>query len=316
MQKAGLIELNAVVAVAAARNFRAAARNLGMSASALSHAIAALEARIGVRLFHRTTRSVSLTEAGEDFLARIAPALNDIAEAIEAANQFRATPTGTIRINTAEDAARDLIIPIILEFRRRCPDVHVDIVTEGRLVDIVAEGFDAGMRTWETVPQDMIAIPLTVEERFAVVASPAYLAERRLPQTPEDLLPHECLRLRLPSGTIYRWEFEKHGEEIRLDVRGPLTLQSAELALEAALGGAGVAYLWERRIAGHLKSGQLIRMLEDWTPPFPGLCLYYPRYRHAPAALKAFVAVAREMSPPGRNEEAAAPEWLSKSESI
>lgn len=297
MQKAGLIELNAVVAVAAARNFRAAARNLGMSASALSHAIAALEGRIGVRLFHRTTRSVSLTEAGEDFLARIAPALKDISEAIEAANQFRATPTGTIRINTAEDAARGLLMPIVLKFRRRCPDVHVDIVTEGRLVDIVAEGFDAGIRAWETVPQDMIAIPLTIEERFAVVASPAYLATRERPRTPEDLLSHDCLRLRLPSGTVYRWEFEKHGEEIRLDVKGPLTLQSAELTLEAALGGAGVAYLWERRIAGYIENGQLTRMLQDWTPPFPGLCLYYPRYRHVPAALKAFIALAREISP-------------------
>jgi DNA-binding transcriptional LysR family regulator len=295
MQKAGLAELNALVAVAAARNFRVAALELGMSASAVSHAIATLEARVGVRLFNRTTRSVSLTEAGEEFLNRIGPALRDISDAIEAVNQFRATPTGTIRINTAADAARDLLVPILLEFQKRYPDVHVDITTEGRFVDIVAEGYDAGIRLLETVPQDMVAVVLEPEERFAVCAAPSYLLGRDRPVTPQDLLRHDCIRLRLPSGTIYRWEFEKHGDEIRIDAKGPMTLQSAELVLEAVLGGAGIGYIRERDARQPIADGRLIRLMEDWTPPFPGICLYYPRHRHVAAGLKAFVAMVREM---------------------
>lgn len=296
MQKAGLLELNAVVAVAASKNFRAAAAELGMSASALSHAVAALEARMGVRLFNRTTRSVSLTEAGEQFLGRIGPALKEIAEAMEAANEFQAAPSGTLRINTSEGGARALLIPIVLEFLRRFPDVHVDVVSEGRMVDIVADGFDVGIRLIETVPQDMIAIPLRAEERFFVVGSPGYFERHGRPLVPADLSHHACLRMRLPSGAVYRWEFERHGEEIRLDVRGPMTLQSTDLMLEAALGGAGLAYMTARNVGPDLAAGRLVSVLEDWTPPFPGLCLYYSGHRHVPAALRAFVDVAKEMT--------------------
>ena len=294
MSKAGLLELNAVAAVAAAKNFRAAAAELGMSASALSHAVAALEARMGVRLFNRTTRSVSLTEAGERFLEKVGPALKDIAAAMEAANQFRATPSGTLRINTSEGGARRLLIPIVLEFLRRFPDVHVDIVSEGRMVDVVADGFDAGIRLIETVPQDMIAIPLRAEERFFVVGAPAYFEKHGRPAAPTDLLNHACLRLRLPSGAVYRWEFERHSEEIRLDVKGPMTLQSMDLMLEAAVGGAGLAYMTEQNVAEELAAGRLETVLEDWTPPFPGLCVYYSGHRHVPPALRAFIDVARE----------------------
>ncbi|MDL2399143.1 LysR family transcriptional regulator [Rhizobium mayense] len=295
-QKTGLVELNAVAAVAAARNFRVAARELGMSASALSHAIATLEARMGVKLFNRTTRSVSLTEAGEEFLSRVGPALREISDAMEAVNQFRATPTGTLRINTAEGAARGLLMPFVLEFHRRFPDVHVDIVTEGKMIDIVADGFDAGIRIAETVPQDMVAVMLKAEERLIVTAARSYIEKRGRPETPQDLLAHDCIRLRLPSGTVYRWEFERHGQEIRLDVQGPMTLQSAELMLEAVLGGAGIGYMTERTAALGLAEGKLVHLLEDWTPPFPGICLYYPRHRHVPAGLKAFVGVIREMT--------------------
>lgn len=294
MNRAGLLELNAVVAVAAARNFRAAAVELGMSPSALSHAVAALEARIGVRLFNRTTRSVALTEAGADFLARIRPALKDISAAMEAVNQFRATPTGTLRINTSEGAATRLLMPIVLEFRARFPDMHVDIVTEGRMVDIIADGFDAGIRLAEAVPQDMIAVALTEEESFAVVGAPSYFARHAKPLTPADLLSHQCIRLRLPSGTIYRWEFEKRGEEIRLDVAGALTLQSHELTYEAALAGAGLAYVNMRQAAPYIEAGKFIRVLEDWTPSFPGLRLYYSSHRHVPAGLGAFIDLVRE----------------------
>lgn len=297
MQKSGLVELNAAIAVAASRNFRAAAAELGMSASALSHAVAALETRMGVKLFNRTTRSVSLTEAGERFITRIGPALREIGEATEEANQFQATPSGTLRINTSEGAARDLLMPLVLEYRRRCPDVHIDIAVDGRMLDIVGEGFDLGIRLIETVPQDMIAIPLKKEERFLVVGSPAYFASHGRPSSPPDLLDHACLRLRLPSGTIYRWEFERHGEEIRLDVKGPMTLQSTELMLEAVIGGAGLAYMTERNVAAALADGRLVSVLEDCTPPFPGICLYYSGHRHLSAALRAFVSLAREMAP-------------------
>jgi DNA-binding transcriptional LysR family regulator len=299
MKITGLVELNAAVAVAAARSFRAAALELGMSASALSHSVASLEGRLGVRLFNRTTRSVSLTEAGERFLDKIGPALKTISAAMEEAGEFQTTPSGTLRINSSEGGARNLLIPIVLEFQRRYPLVNVDIAVDGRLVDIVSEGFDLGVRLIETVPQDMIAIPLRAEERFLVVGSSDYFNRHGIPASPHDLANHACLRLRLPSGTVYRWEFERHGEEIRLDVKGSLTLQSSDLMLEAVLEGAGLAYMTERNVAAALAAGRLISVLEDWTPPFPGLCLYYSGHRHVPAALRAFVDLARKMAPSG-----------------
>src|SRR6202521_415163 len=215
MRSSGLIELNAVLAVARHRGFRAAATELGMSRSALSHAIAALEAKLGVRLFHRTTRSVSLTEAGEQFVSGVAPALGQIREAMERAGSHRETPAGTLRINTSAGAARQME-PIVFEYLRRYPDMTVDIVTEGRLVDIVVDGFDAGARLAELVPQDMISVPLGLDQRFAVVGSPAYFEHRPKPRTPAELSRHRCIRSRLPSGRIYRWEFERHGEALAI----------------------------------------------------------------------------------------------------
>ncbi|WP_374369282.1 LysR family transcriptional regulator [Dongia sp.] len=293
MQKSGLLELNAVVAVADHRNFRAAAAALGLSPSALSHAVAALEGRLGVRLFNRTTRSVSLTEAGERFLARLRPALRDIDAAMDAVNQFRDTPTGTLRLNTSEGAARQILEPVILAFMRDYPDMQVDLVTEGRFVDIVAEGFDAGIRLAEAVPQDMIAVPIGPDQCFAVTASPGYFADHPRPRTPGDLLGHECIRMRKASGGLYHWEFEKHGEEMTLDVKGKLTLDNHHLIRAACLAGAGIAYLNEPFAAADIKAGRLVRVLADWTPPFPGLCLYYPGHRHVPAGLRAFIDLAR-----------------------
>lgn len=295
MKKAGLFELNAVVAVSAHRSFRRAADELGMSPSALSHAIAALEQRMGVRLFNRTTRSVSLSEAGEQFLARVRPALREIAEAMDAVNEFRDTPTGTLRLNTSEGAAQMVMTPIVIEFLRRYPDMRVDIVTESRLVDIVADGFDAGIRLFESVPQDMIAIPCSPPLRFAVVGSPSYFATRPKPRAPADLAAHNCIRIRFPSGSIYKWEFEKRGEEQAIDVSGTLTLVSQHLMIEAALQGVGLAWTSEFAVAADIAAGRLIRVLEDWTPPYPGLSLYYPANRHVPAGLRAFVGVVREV---------------------
>jgi DNA-binding transcriptional LysR family regulator len=294
MSKAGLLELNAVAAVATHRSFRGAATEMGMSPSALSHAVAALEQRMGVRLFNRTTRSVSLSEAGEQFLARVRPALREISEAMEAVNQFRDKPTGMLRINTSEGAARQVLQPIVLEFLKRYPDMQLDLVTEGRMVDIVAGGFDAGIRLAEAVPQDMIAVPCGPEQRFAVVGAPSYFNGRSRPTAPSDLVSHSCIRRRMPSGAMFRWDFEKRGEEVLIDVKGPLTLDSYNLMIEVALSGLGLAYVNEWTVAADIAAGRLIRVLEDWTPPFGGLSLYYPSNRHVPAGLRAFIGVIRE----------------------
>ncbi|MCL6709194.1 LysR family transcriptional regulator [Pseudomonas sp. R2.Fl] len=296
MKRAGLIELNAVAIVAETRNFRSAALTLGMSASAISHAISALENRLGVRLFNRTTRSVSLTEAGERFLEKVSPALREIAEAMESATEAADVPRGRLRINTPSDGTRGLLMPILADYHRRYPEVHVDVVSEGRTVDIVAEGFDLGVRLREIVPQDMVAIPLSREERFLVYGAPSYFERFGRPEVPADLMRHACLRMRLPSGTVYRWEFERHGEEIRLDVDGPMTLQHMDLMLEAAVAGLGLAYMTTRRAADDVAAGRLEAVLEDWSPPFPGLCLYFPSRRHLPPATRAFIDLAREMT--------------------
>lgn len=290
----GLTEYEAVAAVARLGSFRAAATELGMSTSALSHAVAALEARLGVRLFNRTTRSVSATDAGEQFIARIAPALAAIGGAIEGINSHRDTPTGMLRINTSAGAARMILTPIILDFLRRYPDMQVTLVTEGRLVDIVGQGFDAGVRIAEAVPQDMIAVPIGGEIRMLVVGTPAYLAAHGRPLVPADLQRHQCIRARMASGGIWRWEFEKRGEKVEVDVQGALTLDEMTVMLEAALEGVGLAYLSEWSVREHIAEGRLVPVLEDWCPPYPGLCLYYPGRRHVPAGLRALIDLIRE----------------------
>ncbi|QCP52020.1 LysR family transcriptional regulator [Trinickia violacea] len=293
MKTSGLSELEAVLAVARHRNFRAAANAMSVSTSALSHAVAALEARIGVKLFNRTTRSVALTEAGAQFVDSVAPALSTIRDALDQAGSFRDTPSGTLRINTSAGAARQ-VMPVFVAFLKRYPEMKLDIVTEGRLIDIVVEGFDAGIRLAEIVPQDMIAVPFGDRQRFAVVGSPAYFSQHKPPRSPGDLNAHPCIRSRMPSGSIYQWEFERHGETVRIDGGGALTLDNPELMLEAARAGLGLAYLTEWNVDADLAAGTLVRVLEDWTPPLDGLCLYYPGRRHVPAGLRALVEMIRE----------------------
>jgi DNA-binding transcriptional LysR family regulator len=289
------MELEAVVAVARCRNFRAAASELGRSRSALSHAVAAFEQRLGVRLFNRTTRSVSLTEAGEVFVSSVAAALADIRGAMAVASSRRATLAGTLRIKTFGDAAREMMAPIILQYLRRYPEMKVDIVTNGRSGDIVVDGFDAGVRRADEVPQDMIAVPLSYEIRMAVVGSLAYLENRRKPRTPEDLSVHRCIRDRLPSGAINSWKFERHGEVTVIDAEGPLTLDEPASVLDAARAGVGLAYLRESMVASDLAHGRLVRVLEDWTQPFPGICLYYPGRRNLPVGLRALIDLIHEI---------------------
>lgn len=296
MSKNSLSELDAVLMVARYGKYRAAALELGMSTTALSNAVAKLERSLGVRLFNRTTRSVSLTEAGEQFVAQVAPALRDIHEAMEGVRSRQAVPSGMLRLNAFPTAAREIFASLVLPFQREHPQVHVDVVTEGRLVDIVAGGFDFGVRSADLVPADMIALPLGQPRRNVVVGSPAYLAAHGVPLVPQDLLAHACLRVRLPNGAIHRWPFEKDGQSVHIDVQGPFTLDEAGLARTAALASAGLTLAMESDVRDDIEAGRLVRVLEDWTPLLAPLSLYYPSRRNPTAAFKAFVDFARRRS--------------------
>jgi len=243
MTRTAVADLNAVIAIATHKSFRTAAAELAISPSALSHAIAALERRIGVRLFHRTTRSVAVTEAGSELIARVRPALREITDAMTEVAERRDAPSGTLRLNSSAGAARMIVMPIVLEFVARHPNVHVDLVTNDRLIDIVADGFDAGVRSADGVPRDMVAVPCSSDVRFAVVGSPAYFARRARPLRPADLAGHACVRTRYSSGVLYRWDFEKRGKQIAFEPAGPLTLDDYPLMIEAALAGVALAYV-------------------------------------------------------------------------
>ena len=295
MYRPGLNDLDAVIAIARRGSFRAAALDLGMSTTALSNAVGKLEASLGVRLFNRTTRSVSLTDGGRVFVEQVGPALQDIHGAMQTVRSQQATPSGMLRINAFATAAREILSPLVLEFLRRYPQVQIDLVTEGRLVDIVAEGFDLGVRVADLVPSDMIAVSLGRPQRYAVVGSPAYVEKHGSPRVPPDLLHHQCIRVRLPNGALYRWQFKKHGQTAQIDVSGRITLDEAGLARTAVLEGIGLGFFMEQNVLADIEAGRLVRVLEDWTPPFGGLCLYYPGRRNPSAALKAFIALAREL---------------------
>lgn len=296
MQRVALNDLEAVLAVARRGSFRAAAIDLDMSTTALSHAIARLEANLGVRLFNRTTRSVSLSNAGRQFVEKVGPAVGDIHGAMEAVRSQRETPSGLLRINAAPTAARQIISPLVLEFLRRYPEMQIDIVTEGRLVDVVAAGFDLGVRVADLVPTDMIALSLGRPQRSAVVGSPDYFAQRPMPLVPTDLLGHDCIRVRLPNGALFRWRFQRDGETAQIDVPGRLILDEASLARTAALEGAGIGFFMEQDVLHDIAAGRLLRLLDDWTPATPGFCLYYPGRRNPSAGLQAFLALAREVA--------------------
>jgi DNA-binding transcriptional LysR family regulator len=295
MQATGLMELEAVVAVARYRNFRAAASELNRSRSAVSHAVATLEQRLGIRLFNRSTRSVSLTEAGELFVASVAPALAEIRGAFGAASSRRTNLSGTLRIQTSDDFAREMMAPIILQYLRRYPEMKVDVVTKGPSNDIVIDGFDAGVRRADHVPQEMVAVPLNYELRMTVVGSLAYFENRRKPRVPQDLLLHRCIRHRHPNGTVTPWKFERQGNAVTINVEGPLTLDESALILDAARAGIGLAYLRESIVASDLAHGRLIRVLDDWTHHFPGICVFYPTRRNASAGLRALIDLIREI---------------------
>jgi DNA-binding transcriptional LysR family regulator len=294
MEHAALDDLAAVLAIARKGTFRAAAVELDMSTTALSHAIARLEASLGVRLFNRTTRSLSLTGAGRIFVDQVGPALQEVRGALEAVRSERDTPSGTLRINAAPFAAQAIMSPLVIEFLRRFPDMTVDLVTEGRLVDIVADGFDLGVRVAGLVPSDMIAVSLGRPQRFAIVAAPEYFEIHPKPMAPPDLLNHQCIRVRLPDGALFRWRFEKDGETLQLDVDGRVILDEAHLARAAVMENVGIGYFMEQNVSEDIAAGRLIRVLDDWTPPFPGLCVYYPNRRNLSAGVREFLALVRQ----------------------
>lgn len=296
MSRHSLIELEAVLAIVRCGSFRAAALDLGLSTTAISNAVGKLERELAVRLFNRTTRSVSLTHAGRIFVAQIKPALEDIQKAMNTARSQQETPSGTLRINAFATAAREIMAPLVLTYLQRYPQVHIDLVTEGRLVDVVAAGFDLGIRSADLVPSDAIAIPLGQAQRMAVAASPAFFESRAIPRMPQDLHAFPCLRVRLPNGALFHWRFEKGGEELQLDVDGPMTVDEASVARIAATNGVGIGYFMETDVREDIAAGRLVRILEDWTPPLAPLCLYYSNRRNSSAAFQAFIALARDFA--------------------
>lgn len=294
--KPTLNELAAFAAVAEHLSFRKAADALGVSRSALSHTLLGLEQSLGVRLLNRTTRSVALTETGAQLLASVRPVMQDLDAALDRLAEARGAPAGKLRINANKSAVRLLLRQVVPRFLARYPAVELDLVSEGRLVDIVETGFDAGVRLAEDVPQDMIAVRVGGDVRFVAVASPDYLSQRPAPLTPDDLHSHRCIRHRLPSGKLYRWEFSRHGEEITIDVPGALTLDDNEIMAHAAADGLGIAYVPESVAQQWLDAGGLVCVLAEWCPPIPGLALYYPGNRHVPSALRSFVDMVKETS--------------------
>jgi len=289
MHGSELAELATFLSVARHRSFKQASVERSVAASAISHTIRSLEERVGVRLFHRTTRSVSLTEAGARFLSDLQPAFGQIERAVDGLNSFRGTPFGTVRINIPNSIAPFVLHDVMGPLIRRNPGLHLDIVATDRLVDIVEEGFDAGIRFGERLSQDMVAVHIRPRLRFAVVGSPDYLRSRAVPMLPGDLREHACIRYRYPSGAIYNWQFERNGEAVDVEVDGPVTIDDQELMVEAALQGCGLAYVWDNRVLAHLASGALIRCLADWCAFDDGLCLYYPSRRYLSAGLRAVI---------------------------
>lgn len=294
MARQNLNDLAAFAVIAREKSFTSAAAKLGVSQSALSHTMRALEERLGVRLLTRTTRSVSPTEAGQRLLASVAPRLEEIEAELEAMSEFRDRPAGTIRITAADHAANSVVWPKLAKFLPKYPDIRIELAVDNAMTDIAAERFDAGVRLGEQVAKDMIAVPIGPELRMAVVGSPGYFAGRTLPKTPQQLVQHACINLRLPThGGLYAWEFEKDGQELVVRVEGQLVFNRTSLILDAAVQGFGLAMTPEDVALPLIAAGKLKRVLKDWCDPFPGYHLYYPSRRHASPAFSLMVEALR-----------------------
>lgn len=287
-------DLTAFLAVAREGSFTKAAAQLGVTQSALSHGIRGLEARLGIRLFHRTTRSVSTTEAGERLRQRLAPRFEEIDHALEALGDLRDRPSGTVRITCGAHGIDTVLWPRLSKLLASYPDIRIELIADSRLRDIVAERFDAGVRLGEQIARDMVAVRIGPDMRMAAVASPGYLNQHKTIRTPKDLADHRCINLRfLTHGGLYAWEFEKRGREVRVHVDGQLVFNETRHALRAALDGFGVAYMPEDLVLNDMAKGRLVRVLEDWCPPFPGYHLYYPSRRRASQAFQLVVDALR-----------------------
>src|SRR5882757_5526846 len=294
MDRGDLADLNAFVAVADQSSFRAAASRLGVTPSALSHSMRQLEARLGMRLLHRTTRSVSVTDAGSRLLERLRPAISEIAGALEDLNQERQRPVGRLRIYAIHLAAAAVIAPIWGRFLSTYPEVHLELAVGMAPIDIVAKGFDAGIGPRDRMPADMIAVRVTGAMKIVVVGAPTYFARRRPPRSPDDLARHSCVQYRLAAdGDVLAWPFERNRKSRRIAVDGQVIVNDTDLAVRAAVDGLGIAYTLEALAEPFLRSGQLVRVLEDWLPSFEGLYLYYPGHRQVPATLRALIDMMR-----------------------
>lgn len=294
MKRDDLYDLAAFAIVAQEGSFTRAAAELAMSQSALSHAIKSLEERLGVRLLSRTTRSVSTTEAGENLLRTLRPALDEIASGVDAVGALRGKPSGTVRITATKHAVSSVIMPALPRFLASHPDIQVDMIVDDNLTDIVADRIDAGIRFGDIVEKDMIAVRVGPDIRMSIVGAPSYFAEHPEPRTPRELSGHRCINYRLVrSGGLYAWDFESKGRPFEVRVEGPLIFNNTDLLRESALAGHGLAYMYDDMVAADVKAGRLKRILEKWCPIFPGYYLYHPSRRQTPPALAALIAALR-----------------------
>jgi len=293
MRATELSELSAFDAVARHKSFRRAGEERGVTASAISHAVSNLEKRVGIRLLNRTTRSVSLTDAGTRLLAQLSPAFGEIGSALDALNQFRNTPFGKVRINAPNSIAPFVLGPVIGPLLKSNPNLQLEVVATDRLVDIVDEGFDAGIRLGESLREGMTAVKIKPQLRLTVVGSPSYFKERAIPKTPADLKEHVCIRNIYPNGTPYAWEFTRAGKIISFEPNGPLSSDDHELMIATARAGVALAYVWEERARPYIASGELIECLASWCAPEDWLYLYYPTRKYISAGLRAVINALR-----------------------
>ena len=294
LSRSDLADLNAFRTVERLRSFTQAAVELGITTSALSHAVRNLEARLGVRLLNRTSRTVAPTDAGTTLARRLNIGFAEISEALDELNAFRERPVGRIRLNVLKDGARLVVAPLLPRFLKRYPDVQVDITIDDRMVDIVSEGFDAGIRYGGTIPEDFVAVKLGREIKWVAVASPRYLYHHQAPVLPKDLLSHSCIQIRTGQGTIYKWEFRKGDEYHAIDVQGQVCVGDTVMGIELALADVGITYCPEKRVERYLRSGELRVVLAEWSPVEPAMYLYYPGYRTVPQGLRELCDVFRE----------------------
>src|SRR6266566_1724267 len=294
MKRDDLYDLAAFAVVAEQGSFTRAAAELGMSQSALSHAMKALEERLGVRLLSRTTRAVSTTEAGETLLRFLRPALEDIASGVDAASALRGKPSGTLRITATKHAVSSVVMPVLPRFLASHPEIRVEMLVDDSLTDIVANRLDAGIRFGDLVEKDMIAVRIGPDIRMAVVGAPSYFADHPVPRTPRELSGHRCINYRqVRSGGLYPWDFEEKGKPFAVRVDGPLVINNSDLIREAALAGQGLAYVYANEVEADIKAGRLTRILAKWCPAFPGYYLYHPSRRQTPPALAALIGALR-----------------------